>query len=105
MRPNLRSGAADDAALSRFDPLPRIICLDDFDRGFCGWTQLVGNYEEDLDAEEQPEEDAEYEEPEEEGDEYEEEEPEEAYEEEEPPEEEEDEEEPEERPRKRRRAS
>ncbi|SFZ85557.1 hypothetical protein SAMN02983003_2722 [Devosia enhydra] len=39
-----------DAALSRFDPLPRIICLDDFDRGFCGWTQLVGNYEDSLDA-------------------------------------------------------
>ena len=39
-----------DPALSRFDPLPRIICLDDFDRGFCGWTQLVGNYEETLDA-------------------------------------------------------
>lgn len=50
MRPNLRSSAADDAALSRFDPLPRIISFDDFDRGFCGWTQLVGNYEEDLDA-------------------------------------------------------
>jgi hypothetical protein len=28
----------------------RIICLDDFDRGFCGWTQLVGNYEGTLDA-------------------------------------------------------
>ena len=25
--------------LSRFDPLPRIIAFDDFDRGFCGWTQ------------------------------------------------------------------
>jgi hypothetical protein len=37
-------------ALSRFDPLPRIICLDDFDRGFCGWTQLVGNYEHTLDS-------------------------------------------------------
>lgn len=37
-------------ALSRFDPLPRIISFDDFDRGFCGWTQLVGNYEGDLDA-------------------------------------------------------
>ena len=34
-----------DPQLSRFDPLPRIICLDDFDRGMCGWTQLVGNYE------------------------------------------------------------
>jgi hypothetical protein len=39
-----------DPRLSRFDPLPRIICFDDFDRGFCGWTQLVGNYEHDLDS-------------------------------------------------------
>ncbi len=39
-----------DPRLSRFDPLPRILCLDDFDRGFCGWTQLVGNYEDSLDA-------------------------------------------------------
>jgi hypothetical protein len=39
-----------DPRLSRFDPLPRIICFDDFDRGFCGWTQLVGNYEHTLDA-------------------------------------------------------
>lgn len=39
-----------DPALSRFDPLPRIIAFDDFDRGFCGWTQLVGNYEHTLDA-------------------------------------------------------
>ena len=39
-----------DPRLSRFDPLPRIITYDDFDRGFCGWTQLVGNYEHTLDA-------------------------------------------------------
>lgn len=39
-----------DPQLSRFDPLPRIICHDDFDRGMCGWTQLVGNYEDTLDA-------------------------------------------------------
>src|SRR5260370_27685887 len=39
-----------DPRLSRFDPLPRIITLDDFDRGFCGWTQLVGNYEHSLDS-------------------------------------------------------
>ncbi|UJQ93882.1 DUF6772 family protein [Mariluticola halotolerans] len=39
-----------DIALGRFDPMRRIIALDDFDRGFCGWTQLVGNYEDDLDA-------------------------------------------------------
>ena len=30
--------------------MPRIICFDDFDRGICGWTQLVGNYEDTLDA-------------------------------------------------------
>src|SRR5688572_18085440 len=39
-----------DPKLSRFDPLPRIIAFDDFDRGFCGWTQLVGNYEHRLDS-------------------------------------------------------
>src|SRR5918998_3853968 len=39
-----------DPTLSRFDPLPRIIAFDDFDRGFCGWTQLVGNYEHSLDS-------------------------------------------------------
>lgn len=39
-----------DPKLSRFDPLPRIICHDEFSRGFCGWTQLVGNYEDDLDT-------------------------------------------------------
>ena len=39
-----------DPAMSRFDPMRRIICLDDFDRGFCGWTQLVGNYEHTLDS-------------------------------------------------------
>lgn len=36
--------------LSRFDPLPRIICHDEFSRGHCGWSQLVGNYEDDLDT-------------------------------------------------------
>lgn len=39
-----------DPALSRFDPLRRIITFDDFDRGFCGWTQLIGNYEHTLDS-------------------------------------------------------
>jgi hypothetical protein len=34
-----------DPSLSRFDPLARIISFDDFDRGHCGWSQLVGNYE------------------------------------------------------------
>jgi hypothetical protein len=36
--------------LSRFDPLPRIITYDDFDYGCQGWTSLVGNYEDSLDA-------------------------------------------------------
>jgi hypothetical protein len=39
-----------DPALSRFDPLPRIISFDNFSRGHCGWSQLVGNYEGDLDT-------------------------------------------------------
>lgn len=39
-----------DPALSRFDPLPRIVSHDDFSRGHCGWSQLVGNYEDDLDT-------------------------------------------------------
>jgi hypothetical protein len=39
-----------DPSLSRFDPLPRIISHDDFSRGHCGWSQLVGNYEDDLDT-------------------------------------------------------
>lgn len=39
-----------DPRLSRFDPLPRIIALDEFDRGHCGWSQLVGNYEGSLDT-------------------------------------------------------
>jgi hypothetical protein len=33
-----------------FDPLPRLITHDVFSRGFCGWTQLVGNYEGSLDS-------------------------------------------------------
>ena len=39
-----------DPRLSRFDPLSRIICFDDFDRGLNGWTGLIGNYEKTLDA-------------------------------------------------------
>ncbi|MCC2612300.1 DUF6772 family protein [Neorhizobium sp. Rsf11] len=39
-----------DPALSRFDPLPRILSFDDFSRGHCGWSQLVGNYEDSLDS-------------------------------------------------------
>ena len=36
--------------LSRFDPLSRILCLDDFDAGLQGWTELIGNYEKSLDS-------------------------------------------------------
>lgn len=36
--------------LDRFDPLPRIIFLDDFDNGIGGWTALIGNYEGSLDT-------------------------------------------------------
>lgn len=39
-----------DPALSRFDPLPRILSFDDFSHGHCGWSQLVGNYEDSLDS-------------------------------------------------------
>ncbi|WP_338531911.1 DUF6772 family protein [Nitratireductor thuwali] len=39
-----------DPKLSRFDPLPRIISHDEFSRGHCGWSQLVGNYEDSLDT-------------------------------------------------------
>lgn len=39
-----------DPALSRFDPLDRILFYDDFDRGLQGWTPLIGNYEDSLDS-------------------------------------------------------
>lgn len=39
-----------DPGLSRYDPMKRIIAFDDFDKGFRGWTQLVGNYEHTLDV-------------------------------------------------------
>lgn len=35
--------------LTQFDPLPRVIFFDDFDNGLNGWTELIGNYEDDLD--------------------------------------------------------
>lgn len=41
---------AADPLLSPFDPLPRIIAHDQFGRGHCGWSQLVGNYENDIDT-------------------------------------------------------
>lgn len=39
-----------DPRLSRFDPLPRILCYDDFSQGYNGYTALVGNYEDTLDT-------------------------------------------------------
>jgi len=37
-----------DPHLSKFDPLSRIIFYDDFDEGYHGWSELIGNYEDDL---------------------------------------------------------
>ena len=36
--------------LSRFDPLERILFYDDFDCGYQGWSELIGNYEGSLDS-------------------------------------------------------
>lgn len=36
--------------LSRFDPLDQIVFYDCFDRGLCGWTGLIGNYEDSLES-------------------------------------------------------
>lgn len=33
-----------DGGLSKFSPLKHIICYDDFDRGPCGWLNLMPNY-------------------------------------------------------------
>ena len=30
--------------LSKFNPLPRILFFDDFDEGFNGWCELIGNH-------------------------------------------------------------
>jgi len=37
-------------ALSRFDPLGRIVYHADFNRGYCGFTETIGNYEGTLDT-------------------------------------------------------
>lgn len=37
-----------DPQLSRFNPLPRILFFDDFDRGINGWCELIGNHTGDL---------------------------------------------------------
>jgi hypothetical protein len=36
-------------ALSRFNPLPRILFVNDFDEGTQGWTELSGNHDNNLD--------------------------------------------------------
>jgi hypothetical protein len=33
-----------DTGLDKFNPLPRILAYDDFDRGFCGWVDLTPNF-------------------------------------------------------------
>jgi hypothetical protein len=38
-----------DPRLSKFNPLPRILCFDDFDEGINGWCELVGNHDGNLD--------------------------------------------------------
>ena len=39
-----------DPKLSKFNPLPRILCHDDFDDGNNGWCELVSNHAGDLDT-------------------------------------------------------
>jgi len=38
-----------DPKLSKYNPLSRILCFDDFDEGVNGWTELVGNHDGNLD--------------------------------------------------------
>jgi hypothetical protein len=38
-----------DPRLSKYNPLPRILCFDDFDDGVNGWTELLGNHDGNLD--------------------------------------------------------
>lgn len=33
-----------DPAYSRFQPLDHVVCFDDFDRGTCGWVDLMPNF-------------------------------------------------------------
>ena len=41
-----QSNLSTDIRLSRFNPLPRILCFDDFNSGTHGWTELIGNHDE-----------------------------------------------------------
>ena len=38
-----------DPKLSKFNPLSRIVCFDDFDNGVNGWAELIGNTDGNLD--------------------------------------------------------
>lgn len=38
-----------DSRLSRYNPLKRILCHDDFDEGMNGWCELIGNHDGNLD--------------------------------------------------------
>ena len=38
-----------DVRLSKFNPLKRILCFDDFDEGINGWCELIGNFDQNLD--------------------------------------------------------
>ena len=44
-----RSSQPADVRLTRFNPLQRVFFLDDFDQGFHGWGELIGNHDGDLD--------------------------------------------------------
>lgn len=39
-----------DPRLSKYDPMSRILYYDDFDCGYQGWMELIGNYEHTLDT-------------------------------------------------------
>lgn len=41
-----KSAVAADPALSKFNPLPRILVHDDFNTGTHGWIELIGNHDE-----------------------------------------------------------
>ena len=44
-----RHAPVSDVRLSKYNPLPRILCFDDFDEGINGWCELVGNHTGNLD--------------------------------------------------------
>lgn len=42
----VRAPVWQDVRLSRFNPLSRVLCYDDFNTGTHGWTELIGNHNE-----------------------------------------------------------